>query len=104
MREPVVMDSLDALDDGLPIDPVSKRQLEELQKEFDARYFESSEKSMEGDDDGVEYFHKARAVSAILAADGDNWRDAVYDSIYEAAMSAANQQELISRLLIIAKS
>lgn len=102
LHEQVVLDSLDALDCGATIDSASKFQLEELLRDFDSRYIDCSEKSADGEDDGIEYFQKARAIAALIETTRDSWLDAVFDSIYEAAMAASNQQELISKLLTLA--
>lgn len=102
LHEPVVLDSLDALDCGATIDSASKHKLEELLRDFDSRYIDCSENSADGEDDGIEYFQKARAIAALVETTRDNWLDAVFESIYEASMAASNQQELISKLLTIA--
>lgn len=72
-----------------------------LREVFEEQYFTATEEDRP-DDEISGFFHKARAISALLQADqSDSYRAAV-DSLYEASMTAPDQHQLLHRLLLIA--
>ncbi len=94
-----VLSILTVLNAGGTIDSSSKEYLQQLMNDWDEQYFDSTEKEPTDDQAAMDYFHKARAIASLLEATKEDGFDAATDSIYEAAMAAPDQDELINHLL-----
>ncbi len=94
-----VLSILTVLNAGGTIDSSAKELLQQLMNDWDEQYFDNAEKEPNDDQAGIDSFQKARAIAALLEATKEDGYEAATDSIYEAAMTTQDQDELINHLL-----
>jgi hypothetical protein len=76
------------------ISPGDKVKLEVLIEQFDDEYFQAQDEGLE-EAEYLDKFSKARAVSALLFAGGDDAFNAAAEAIYEALVSTQNDSQLL---------
>lgn len=102
VRTPLILDTFVLLADEAAIPAELLFEVESLMNSFEDKYERLQEADPNSYCEFMNYFHKARAVAALMRAVGSEGFEQTSECIYEASQTSDDERELVDALLPLA--